>query len=188
MRQLARLCFVLLLWLPHVEAVEIAGVTLPDKVQLHTDSVALELNGAGIRSKFFMNIYVGALYLPQPANSTDAILAMPGAKRVSMHILYSELSQEKLAAAWTEGFAGNTTPEQYTALQARIDSFNALFPTLRKGDRVDIDIHPEHGTQVWLNDKQLGAIDGADFANAVLSIWLGDKPADKSLKQGLLGN
>jgi hypothetical protein len=33
----------------------------------------------------------------------------------------------------------------------------------------------------------LGLIPGEDFKNALLEIWLGNFPADKNLKLGLLG-
>lgn len=46
-------------------AKEVAGVTLPETITL--GSKPLVLNGAGIRSKFFIKVYVGALYLPARA-------------------------------------------------------------------------------------------------------------------------
>jgi hypothetical protein len=33
----------------------------------------------------------------------------------------------------------------------------------------------------------LGTISGLDFANAMLSIWLGPNPLDQTLKKALLG-
>ena len=46
-----------------VETIEIEGVKLPQK--LVSGDTELVLNGAGIRSKFFIKIYVGGLYLPK---------------------------------------------------------------------------------------------------------------------------
>src|SRR5690606_41820150 len=50
------------------QAREIADVEIPEN--LSADSTQLVLNGAGVRTKWFMDIYVSALYLAQP--STDA--------------------------------------------------------------------------------------------------------------------
>ncbi|MDH3389472.1 MAG: chalcone isomerase family protein, partial [Gammaproteobacteria bacterium] len=35
--------------------------------------------------------------------------------------------------------------------------------------------------------NELGLIPGEDFKNALLEIWLGNYPADKKLKKGMLG-
>lgn len=187
MRRLIYMYLFLLTWLPSAHALELADTVIPETVTLHTDTTALILNGAGIRRKFFLRIYVGALYLPQPADNPAAIYAMPGAKRISMHIVHSELSTEKMTAAWTEGLGKNIPAEQFQAFGPRIAQFNNLLPTLHQGDRVDIDTLPGIGTQVWLNDRLCGTVEGDDFAQALLSIWLGEHPADEGLKQALLG-
>jgi len=36
--------------------------------------------------------------------------------------------------------------------------------------------------------KSLGLIEGDDFFRALLMVWIGEHPADTSLKKGLLGN
>ncbi|HEY9198971.1 MAG TPA: chalcone isomerase family protein, partial [Gammaproteobacteria bacterium] len=66
MRRLAPLLIALLMCLPAAQALELSGVTVHDSVQTHADGSALLLNGAGVRRRFFMDIYVGALYLAQP--------------------------------------------------------------------------------------------------------------------------
>lgn len=43
-------------------------------------------------------------------------------------------------------------------------------------------------TEAIINDKQAGIIAGADFQQALISAWLGKKPADKGLKQSLLAH
>lgn len=190
MRRLV-LLLALLIALSAAQALELAGVSMEETVKTHADGIELKLNGAGIRQRFFMDIYVGALYLPQPARDTAAVLDQRGAKRMSLHFVYKEIDAETLVAAWNEGFEKNLPPEQFRALRPRIANFNGLFPTLRKGDRVDIDILPraEKGatTQVWINGTLRGKVGGGDFARALLQIWLGQHPVDADLKQALLG-
>lgn len=187
MRYAAPLGLFLLTWLAPLQAREVAGVDIPETVKLHAADQTLTLNGAGIRSKFFVNIYIGALYLPQTAQDPEAVLRMPGTKRFSMHFVYSEIRPEKLVPAWNRGFEDNLPPETFKALRLRIANFNGLFPILHRGDRVDIDIIPGKGTQVWINDTLRGKVAGDDFARALLLIWLGEHPADTSLKRDLLG-
>lgn len=187
MRYAALLAVLLFIGLAPVQAREIAGVMVPETVKLHSVDKTLNLNGAGVRRKFFLNIYIGALYLPRAAQDVDSILSMPGPKRFSMHFVYSEVKPDKLIPVWNKGFEDNLSPEALRALRPRIANFNGMFPTLRKGDRVDIDIVPGVGTQVWVNDNLQGKVAGDDFAKALLRIWLGERPADKALKRALLG-
>jgi hypothetical protein len=190
MRRIA-LLLVLLIALPAAQALELAGVTLEETVKTHAYGTELKLNGAGVRQRLFMDIYVGALYLPQHARDAAAVLEQNGAKRMSLHFVYREIVAEKLVAAWNEGFEKNLPPEQFRALRPRIANFNGLFPTLRKGDRVDIDILPRAEksatTQVWINGTLRGKVGGGDFARALLMIWLGEHPVDADLKRALLG-
>jgi hypothetical protein len=40
---------------------------------------------------------------------------------------------------------------------------------------------------VEINGRTAGTIPGVDFKRALFAIWLGDKPADRTLKEGMLG-
>jgi len=51
-----------------VSAREIAGVTVEESLPAR-DGGVLQLNGAGIRSKFFFDIYIAELYVQQPAGT-----------------------------------------------------------------------------------------------------------------------
>jgi hypothetical protein len=53
--------------------------------------------------------------------------------------------------------------------------------------RKKIDPPAQSPSQIALNGKILGTISGLDFANAMLSIWLGPNPLDQTLKKALLG-
>jgi len=169
-----------------VPAVEVAGVTVPDSAAL-ADGETLVLNGAGVRTKFFFKIYVGALYLGAKVTTPEAAYGAPGGRRVLMHFLYDEVEAAKLVEAWNEGFEGNLDKAELAHLRPRIDAFNALFTDVRRGDEVRLDYLPGKGTEVWYGDTRRGVVEGADFQAALLRIWLGGKPADKSLKAALLG-
>ena len=169
-----------------ISAREIAGTQIPEQVQQSDPDHTLQLNGAGIRSKFIFDIYVAALYLEQPARSTEAVLAQSGANRVSMHFLYKEVSREKLIAAWDEGFANNNSGEQLESLRPRLEQFNTFFHTMKRGDTIQFDYTGAETTQVRINGEMKGSIAGADFNKALLKVWLGDKPADADLKQAML--
>lgn len=168
-----------------LQAKEIAGVMVQEVVK--TDGGAeMVLNGAGIRSKFFFDIYIAQLYMEQPSTDVEEILAAKGARRMVMHFLYDEVSKDKLVDGWVEGFAGNSAAEKVTNLQTKIDSFNAMFVDVKKGERIVLDFVPEKGTIVTVAGEEKGVIAGKDFNDALLLIWLGEKPVNKKLKKELL--
>jgi hypothetical protein len=175
-----------LLFNPMASAREVAGIDLPETVQLANDTTPLVLNGAGIRKKFFFKIYVAGLYLPNRQTSTEAILNLPGPKRVRMHFLYKEVERDKLVTGWQEGFENNLDSASLKQLAPRLARFNQLFRTMRRDDVIDLDYQPEEGTRVLFNGELQGRIEGADFNAALLKVWLGDSPADSSLKTALL--
>ena len=168
-----------------VSALEVAGVDVPEKVTVENQE--LVLNGAGIRKKLFIKVYVGALYLPTQRSTVKGIMADPGAKRIVMTFLYKEVSAKKLVDGWNEGFTGNTSAQELKSLQDRINQFNGFFTTVHKGDEIRLDYLPGQGTQVWINGDLKGTVPGEDFSQALLKIWLGVKPADDKLKDAMLG-
>lgn len=170
---------------PTLQALEIEGVSLPESVMV--DGKTVQLNGAGIRTKFFFDIYIGALYLETHTTSAKAVLIDPGAKRISMDFLYGEVEKEKLRDGWKEGFRKNQLPERMAVLQPRLERFNALFSDAHRGDKVTFDLFTDGTTHIQINGKESGVIEGADFQQALLAVWLGKKPADGDLKMAMLG-
>lgn len=184
---LAIVASVLVLSSNSLQAREFGGVQFPDKVALPDTAKTVQLNGVGYRKKFFVKVYIGALYTEKLARSRDEVVAMDGPNRVVMHFLHEEVSQEKLVAAWNEGFEENLSDENLEKLRPRIDKFNAMFPTVRQGDVIYLDYIPGTGTRVSINGENKGVIAGKDFNNAMLDIWLGEEPASSKLKDAMLG-
>jgi hypothetical protein len=166
-------------------AQEIAGVMVQETLQTD-DGIVLHLDGAGIRSKFFFDIYIAELYMEHPSNVASEVIAAAGRKRLIMHFLYAEVGKDKLIEGWNEGFAGNSNAEDVARLQPRIDQFNAMFVDVKKGDIIVLDFIPDKGTVVTIAKQEKGVIPGKDFNDALLRIWLGDKPVSKELKEKLL--
>lgn len=167
-------------------AMDIEGVNVPDTTVV--SGKTLQLNGAGVRTKFFFDIYVGALYLPEKSASASEAMAMAGPKQVTMTFLYKEVSREKLVAAWDEGFRLNLGSEALAPLLKRLEQFNSLFATVKAGDFYVFQFLGDGETSVNLNARELGRISGKDFQQALLSVWLGESPADHSLKKAMLGD
>jgi len=180
------LCCLLLIALP-VGAREIAGVNVAETLQGDGGSV-LHLNGAGIRTKFFFDIYIAEFYMEHPAGSSEGVLAAAGQKRMIMHFLYKEVGKDKLVEGWNEGFEDNNTAAELKSLQERLTQFNNLFVTVKKNDVIVLDFIPATGTRVTIFGEERGNIEGKDFNDALLKVWLGQEPISSSLKKDLLGH
>jgi hypothetical protein len=165
---------------------ELAGVSMPDKME--TGGRTLTLVGLGVRSKtiFAVKVYVAGLYMETPDREAAVVLSSDQPKALAMEFVYSEVSGRQLQDAWKEGFAANT-PKADAGLSARMDTFVGLFTTpLKKGERVLLSYLPGTGTTVNIAGREAAPIPGADFATALFAIWFGDKPADAGLKAAVL--
>lgn len=171
-----------------INASTIANINIPDTVS-HTDqSTRLTLNGAGIRTKFIFDIYIGSLYLVKTQKTSEAVYAAHGEKRISMHFLNDEVSKEKLVDDWNDGFKNNLTTNELTKFKTQIEQFNSFFVSVKKGDVINLHYIPTTGTEVTINNKSVGLVEGDMFFIALLKIWLGDEPADTDLKKAMLGS
>lgn len=166
------------------DAVEVEGVSVANMANV--DGRDISLNGAGVRTKFFFDIYVGALYLSERATTAKQAVVAKGPKRITMNFLYDEVSSEKLVKGWVEGFEKNQPKATMERLKDRLDQFNAMFMTAHKGDLFVFDFLENGNTVVTLKGEKTGEITGADFQRALLEVWLGKKPADKGLKKAMI--
>jgi hypothetical protein len=185
MRRLAVVALISLI-LP-VNAAELAGITIQDQVTAENGEVLL-LNGAGVREKFWTDVYVGSLYLVNRTGDVAEILSAPNAYRIQIDFIRKKVSSDKLVKAWNQGFNKNQSSKNLALLRDRIDRFNSFFEQHAVADdRLILDYIPGTGTTVTKNNSILGRIPGEDFKNALLEIWIGNFPADKNLKIGMLG-
>lgn len=152
--------------------------------------VRLQRNGAGVRTKLFFQIYAMGLYLADKKTTAAEVLAATGPRRVLITML-RDVSIEDFGKAFTDGLNANTSKEERTRILSQTMQFGSVFgqvQMLKKGDQMQFDWLPGEGTQCYLNGKKTGELmPDLAFYNAVLRIWLGDKPADHALKLALLG-
>jgi hypothetical protein len=150
-----------------------------------TVNTTLELSGVGeLRYLGFVKIYDGALYLPEQADSSQVLDNIP--KRLEVRYVRSFKSKD-FGPATIAGIKKNVDPETYARLESRIAYHNGLYDDIEPGDRVSLTYIPAVGTQLEINGTTKGTIEGADFARALFSMWLGEKPFDRGFKKALLG-
>ena len=175
--------------LAQAATVEIAGVRFEDRIKL--GSSELQLNGVGLRTRFFISVYAIGLYLPNKSAEVADVLAMPGPKRLHIAILRDVVAGQ-FADAVSEGIRKNHSDAELEAIKTRIEELKTTITQARmghKGTVVDIEWLPESGgTRLTMDGKQMGKdIAGEDFYRAILKIWLGAKPIQDHVKEALLG-
>jgi len=178
-------CGLLLSW--NAGALDLADIHLADRMQV--GDAELQLNGGGIRTKWFFKIYVGALYLPQKQTSAEAIIAGEHKHRIAMYILH-KLSGEKLFGAFKEAIEANHSAAELAELDAQIQQMKQIFEAVQEvkpGDTIMLDYLPDSGTRVTVNGTERGIIAGVPFSRALLKVWLGKNPVQDDLKKGMLG-
>jgi hypothetical protein len=176
--------------LPAIAAVvDVNGYNFDDMTKVAGKD--LKLNGAGMRTKYIVKVYAAGLYLPEKKNNTAEILKEEGPRRVTLQMA-RDISSEDFGKAFMDGLNENIDKAEKQRIVAQISKMGELFASvdgLKKGDVLHLDWIPGTGTQAELNGKKLGGpIPDVNFYNAILRIWLGDKPVDRSLKPALLGD
>jgi hypothetical protein len=169
-------------------AADINGIKFDDTVKVGGKD--LVLNGLGIRTKFVFKVYAAGLYLPEKKNSVPDVLKLEGPRRVTL-VMMRDLTSEEFGDAFMAGLNANVDKADKAKIVTQISKFGEMFGAiagLKKGDVLHLDWIPGTGTQCELNGKKVGeTVPDITFYNAILRIWLGDKPVDSSLKPALLG-
>jgi hypothetical protein len=161
---------------------ELEGVRFEPR--LTVEGRDLELRGVGLlRYKVFLKAYVAALYL-EPS-LVEARETSTG-RRLELEYFWS-IPADGFAQATRDGIARNVDPEEYVKLSERIERLGELYRDVSPGDRYSLTFLPGQGTELALNGKSLGTVEGEDFAEAIFAIWLGREPLDEGLKEDLLG-
>ncbi|WP_427312629.1 chalcone isomerase family protein [Cupriavidus sp. H39] len=169
-------------------ALEIEGMRFDDAARV--GGKELQLNGAALRTGFLTKGYVAALYLQEKARNAALVLGTPGAKRLQLRIL-RETEPPAVVRAIRQGMRDNHSEAQMQGLAARLVQFERTLGeigTAHKGDVINLDFSPQTGTVIAINGTPRGRpIPGEDFYQAVLRVFLGERPADAGVKRGLLG-
>jgi len=163
-------------------ATKIEGVQFARQVRVADATLDL-YNAALLRYRIFIKAYVGALYLGRGVNVDNVLDDVP--KRLEIEYFWG-IEAKDFAKATVRGIADNVEPAALADLQPRIDRINRLYRDVKPGDRYSLTYLPDVGTELALNGRTLGRIEGSDFASAVFAIWLGPRPLDEAFRDDLL--
>ncbi|MFZ5475648.1 MAG: chalcone isomerase family protein [Myxococcota bacterium] len=165
------------------DAATLAGVTLPDTATVGGQTV--RLNGIGLREKFYVDVYVGGLYLTHPTKDGTAAIDADEPKRVVMHFVYSKVTRDQLVESFVSDFGHDPASARH---KADIDRLIAVLPAqVVAGEELVFDYVPGQGTTFRVGGKPAVTIAGVDFMKMIWNVWLGPNPPTADIKKGMLG-
>ncbi|MEY4216409.1 MAG: hypothetical protein RLZZ68_865 [Bacteroidota bacterium] len=143
------------------------------------------INGAGVRTKYFMNMYVGALYLKKKSKEASTIINADEEMGIHIRLVSSMVTRERFKESVTEGFKNASSGKATADEQKKFMSY--LSEEFKDQDKIYLDYVPKVGTKIYKNSELKGTIPGLEFKKALFAIWLGSNPAQESLKNDMLG-
>jgi hypothetical protein len=165
-------------------AITVAGVNVPDTADAAGHK--LVLNGAGLRKKLFIKVYVGELYLNAKQNNAAAIITADAPRRQVLHFLF-DVGKGKMAEAWEEGLEDNT-PNASAEVKTAFKTLSSWMEDMKEGQKIVLTYVPGTGTTVEVNGKSKGTLGGKAVADAILNTWLGPNPGPGAdFKKAVLG-
>ena len=168
--------------------IDVAGIKYEQNINLGGQE--LVLNGAGIRYRAIFKVYTAGLYLGAKANTAEAVLAAPGAKRIHL-VMLRAIDANDFGKILSAGIEKNASREDFIAVLpaiVRMGEASASYKQLLPGDTLTVDYVPGTGMSLYVKGKlEAGPYKDPNTFSAMAKIWLGKSPADYLLKDALLG-
>jgi hypothetical protein len=169
------------------DAVKVDTIAFEKKIQL--EGTPLALNGAGLRTRFFVKVYAAALYLPTPAKTPKEIYDMKGHKRLHA-VMLRDLDSDGFGKTMSQVMGDNLPKERFAKCVAGVLKLGEVFAAKKKmtvGEYYTVDDMPGKGTVISINGKVVSTIAEPEFFSCLMHNYFGEKPADSGLKTALLG-
>lgn len=170
--------------LPLFSQTKVGNATLPQK--LSVENQELVLNGAGLREKYWFDLYACGLYLENKSSNAQQIVTDDKPMVIYIEILSSLLSKKKLVGAFKDGIKKTNSEETVAKINTDLNTFLSFIGEIVVGDKYYISYTPNQGTALYINNSKKGTIKGHLFKSAIYNIWLAQTPVDKGLKNNLL--
>ena len=167
--------------------VTVSDVKFTEELKYNNDDFVL--NGAGIREKYYIDLYVLGLYLKNKSKDVNKILNANEPQLFRLVCVSSLITSEKFNNAMENAFYDATDghPEVYADEIRRLKI--AFSGTWNVNDEFIIYYTPEKGLQLHKNNKLMDTFtSGIGFKSAIMKVWLGPQSVSESLKDQVLGN
>ena len=154
------------------QAKVMAGVKLPETIQLQGQDLLLE--HMALKKLLFFDVYVWGLYLGESPKSLQEAIASQKPKQLQLHFR-RDLKRDQLAEAFRK-FLTKSPSLKSVEMRKHSEQLVRSLRAVRKGDSLVITYIPEKGLQISGEGSGGAFIPGKDFADALFSAWLDENP------------
>ncbi len=168
-------------------AMEIEGVNVPETFK--AGDKLLVLNGAGVRSAFFNDVYVGALWTESAMKDGNQIAKAEENMAIRIHVLNDFFASSKhISDAFRKGFRFAMPRGDISPVKVELDRLLAAFSDeIKDHEEFDIVYIPGKGTSIYKEGVLKDTIPGNEFKRLLFGIWVSDKATvNEDLKEGML--
>lgn len=164
----------------------LAGIDLHEKINLN--KIDLFLNGAAIRSKFFVQTYIISLYAAKPILDEKTGIESSVERSLRMQIITplatSKAVSENIQNGMKEGLGSlyHKQRDLVEDLRRVIEQSGVQYK-----DTIDIYYTAKAELKLYKNDKEIYSNkNGKLFAETIFGMYLGAHPKDRKIKEALL--
>lgn len=164
----------------------ISGFELPESINLNGKT--LYLNGASMRNKFFINIYVIALYSEKPILTEEEAIYSNIERSLRM-LIATPLATPKTVSENIEEGIKYSLGKNYISLKPTVDRIRKVVDEAKIGykDYMDNYFTSSGVLQMYKNDVLLSSDEDAKiFAESLFNMYMGKNPKDSKIKRALL--
>lgn len=165
---------------------KLAGLELPTKINVN--NVDLFLNGAAIRSKFFIQTYIISLYAAQSITDEKVAIESYIERSLRMQII-TPLATSKAVSENIQNGMKDGLGNLYYQQEDLVEDLRKVIETsgVQYKDTIDIYYTKKSELKLFKNDEEIyHNKNGKLFAETIFSMYVGKKPKDNKIKQALL--
>ena len=143
----------------------------------------LTLYGIGLlKWKYVVKVYLVGLYKPAWVRVDQVLQDVP--KRLEYYF-FVDMKASDFQDTGFQLMAQNVGEEKAKSLIQELEIFNSFYRNVKAGQRYVFSYVPGQGLEMALDGEVLGKVEGAEFAAAYMSIWLGPEPVSRGLQEGM---
>lgn len=141
------------------------------------------LLGSGVFRYMIWTAYAGAYYQLEGEAQPQPLSNVP--RRLELAYFHA-IDASDFAKATEESLKASLTLYEFNQIQEPLERFNQRYRDVVPGDRYLLSWDGEQ-LRLGLNGETLFEDDSAEFASAMFSIWLGERPLGEGFRDALLG-
>ena len=165
---------------------KLAGIELATKINVN--NVDLFLNGAAIRSKFFIQTYIISLYCAEKITNENIAINSNIERSLRMQII-TPLATSKAVSENIQNGMKDGLGSLYQQQKDLVDDLRTVIENsgVQYKDTIDIYYTTNGELKLYKNEAEIYSNkNGKLFAETIFNMYVGKQPKDKKIKEALL--